>query len=242
MTIDDAPSVDMKQKVDVLVKHNIPCVWFCQGSNIEERPELAMYALQQGHIIANHSYSHPNFSRIPLADCLQEIDKTDAIIQKIYDDVGLSWTHKFFRFPHGDKGDLLFGDLHETPTSEGQKRKDALQAYLRLRGYSQPDFNSVTNAFHRSTGMFHDVDWRWTFDVMEYAPYRDGKYGYRTMEEIFQRMDTHSPEDGLSMHDASTDEIILVHDMPETAEWFQEIVEKLCQKNMEFTNVKNLVH
>ncbi|MBN1888244.1 MAG: polysaccharide deacetylase family protein [Thermoflexales bacterium] len=48
LTIDDAPSPMMREKVDYLVRKKIPAVWFCIGEFLDRRPELALYAIQNG--------------------------------------------------------------------------------------------------------------------------------------------------------------------------------------------------
>ena len=237
MTIDDGPSIDMQQKLDLLIRKNIPCVWFCRGDFLEERPEVVKNAIRAGHHIGNHSYSHPGFSDISLTEAIAEIRKTDTIIQKLYDDSNVEWKHKFFRFPHGDKGDFLHGDLEKIPSEQGQLRKDAIQSYLKLLGYKQPNFSGVTNTYHRNMGILNDIDWRWTFDVIEYATLYDGKYELRTIDEVYKRLDSDHVERGQSINSTNTDEIILVHDMPETTEYFSEIIERLTAKNLQFTDV-----
>ncbi len=223
LTIDDAPSVDMAAKVDLLVRKNIPCVCFCQGNFLEERPRDALHALKAGHIIGNHSYSHPKFSDIPLAEAVVEIQKTDAILQKLYEQAGVPWVRKFFRFPHGDRGDFLYGDRTKEPTAEGKERKDALQALLEVHGYSQPQFGIPS---YKNEG----CDWHWSFDVMEYGMRYQGKYEVETLEEVLQRFDAH-------LIHLDSDEIFLIHDHSETSMHFQMLIERFEAADVCFANV-----
>jgi peptidoglycan/xylan/chitin deacetylase (PgdA/CDA1 family) len=62
LTMDDAPSASFKKKVDFLTAKSIPAVFFCLGKLLEERFGEAVYALNRGYIIGNHSYDHPYFS------------------------------------------------------------------------------------------------------------------------------------------------------------------------------------
>jgi len=75
LTIDDGPSKDRKEKVDILYQYGIQPIWFCIGSEIEKRPEDVIYSIRKGGIIGNHSYSHPRFSQISLEECFEEIEK-----------------------------------------------------------------------------------------------------------------------------------------------------------------------
>src|SRR5579871_1315436 len=104
LTIDDAPSSTMIKEVDYLNSHNIQALWFCVGKNLELYKDEAIYALQKGHILGNHSYSHPHFSEITVEEGYKEIQQTDEIINKIYTLAGIKRPGKFFRFPHSDTG------------------------------------------------------------------------------------------------------------------------------------------
>jgi len=51
LTIDDGPSKDRKEKVDILYQYGIQPIWFCIGSEIEKRPEDVIYSIRKGGII-----------------------------------------------------------------------------------------------------------------------------------------------------------------------------------------------
>ncbi|PJF20635.1 MAG: polysaccharide deacetylase, partial [Phototrophicales bacterium] len=111
LTIDDAPSADCINKLDFLDARGIQAVWFAEGRYIEVRPDAALEIVKRGHILGNHSYSHPQFSSIPLDDCIEEIVKTNTLIKQIYTRAGVLWKQRYFRFPFGDKGDGLYGKV-----------------------------------------------------------------------------------------------------------------------------------
>ena len=80
LTIDDSPSADFMNKLEFLDAHDIKAVWFSQGDNMERRPNMVIQAIQRGHIIGNHAYSHPHFSDLTIDQCFVEIRSTDTII------------------------------------------------------------------------------------------------------------------------------------------------------------------
>lgn len=221
LTIDDAPSVDMKEKVDFLVSKGIPAVWFCTGSFLEKRPELAIYAIKKGFTIGNHSYSHPHFSDLSLEQCFEEIQKTDRIVDGIYRKACVKRPAKFFRFPFGDKG--------------GKIRKEKIQAFLKSLGYTQPKFENVTYRYYRKAGLLDDVDWYWTYDCKEWAIFsEEHSYGIDSLEKVLERMDEDVPEGCRGLNYPDSEEIILTHDHPESTHIFKPIIERLLAKGMIF--------
>ena len=63
---------------------------------LEKDPEPVIEAIQQGFIIGNHSYSHPNFSKISTSKCIEEIDRTDQIIDDLYKQASVERPIKLF--------------------------------------------------------------------------------------------------------------------------------------------------
>lgn len=79
-------------------------VWFCLGQNLVAHRRQGVETLRRGHILANHSWDHPFFSQIGLEESLDQIRRTDALLQDIHNEAGVEWTPKLFRFPYVDEG------------------------------------------------------------------------------------------------------------------------------------------
>ena len=59
LTFDDGPSTKVTGEVlDILAKHNIKATFFQTGSNIRKYPDITRRVYDEGHLVANHSYSH----------------------------------------------------------------------------------------------------------------------------------------------------------------------------------------
>ncbi len=50
--------------LDVLKKHNAPAAFFVVGNFIESEPELIRRMAEEGHIVGNHTWNHPNMAEI----------------------------------------------------------------------------------------------------------------------------------------------------------------------------------
>lgn len=61
LTFDDGPHPEYtRQIMSVLKKHNVKACFFCIGSRAEDQGLLLREMIAEGHILANHSYSHNN--------------------------------------------------------------------------------------------------------------------------------------------------------------------------------------
>lgn len=58
--------------LDVLQAHNAPAAFFVVGHYIETQPELVCRMVQEGHIVGNHTWSHPNMSEITQLSAFQQ--------------------------------------------------------------------------------------------------------------------------------------------------------------------------
>ena len=64
MTFDDGPSATLTPKLlDLLAAHHIKVTFFVLGEMVAEHPEILARAAREGHEIASHSWSHPNFAQ-----------------------------------------------------------------------------------------------------------------------------------------------------------------------------------
>jgi peptidoglycan/xylan/chitin deacetylase (PgdA/CDA1 family) len=85
LTYDDGPNDPHTLKLlDVLAKHSVRATFFMIGRYVQQRPDIARAVAQAGHIIGNHTFTHPRLifksevqTRAELADCHQALE--DAI-------------------------------------------------------------------------------------------------------------------------------------------------------------------
>ena len=81
LTFDDGPHPEYTPRVlDVLAAHGAKASFFLVGRNVERHPEVVGRIVAEGHMLGNHSWSHPSFTRIPLRQQLEEIDRTDRLL------------------------------------------------------------------------------------------------------------------------------------------------------------------
>jgi peptidoglycan/xylan/chitin deacetylase (PgdA/CDA1 family) len=82
MTFDDGPSATLTPKLlDLLAAHHIKATFFVIGENVVEHPEIVARAAREGHEIANHSWSHPNFGKMSDEIVRRQLQQTDDAIK-----------------------------------------------------------------------------------------------------------------------------------------------------------------
>lgn len=83
--------------LDVLREHKIHVTFFLTGRWMLENPTLTRRIVADGHEIANHSFSHPDFTKLDDQAISSQLSQTEQIAQQI---AGVS-TQPYFRFPFG---------------------------------------------------------------------------------------------------------------------------------------------
>ena len=81
LTFDDGPHATLTPKLlDLLAAHHMRATFFVVGQNAADHPEILRRAIREGHEIANHSWSHPNFAKMSDEAVRRELQKTDDAI------------------------------------------------------------------------------------------------------------------------------------------------------------------
>jgi peptidoglycan/xylan/chitin deacetylase (PgdA/CDA1 family) len=97
-TFDDGISKNMARLLDILDQQKIVGTFFIIGESlkIKKNMDLAMEAHRRGHILANHTMTHPNITKIS-ADALRgEVRACEELLEKARGKV----KDKFFRPPY----------------------------------------------------------------------------------------------------------------------------------------------
>ena len=83
--------------LDVLKKHNVPAAFFVTGHYVKSEPDLIKRMAEEGHIIGNHSYGHPDFTKMSKKEVHKELKKLKEAVQAITDQE----TMNYVRPPRG---------------------------------------------------------------------------------------------------------------------------------------------
>jgi peptidoglycan/xylan/chitin deacetylase (PgdA/CDA1 family) len=84
LTFDDGPHPEFTPQVlDALARHQAKASFFLIGDQAERFPDLVRRIAAEGHVIGNHSYSHPEFRRMDLVAQLDEIAAADRALTAV---------------------------------------------------------------------------------------------------------------------------------------------------------------
>jgi len=83
--------------IDILNKENVHATFFFDGSWLKKNIPVAKEIGASGHELSNHAYSHKNMSRLGRQAAIEEITKTETLLEK---ELGVK--NKLFAPPSGD--------------------------------------------------------------------------------------------------------------------------------------------
>jgi peptidoglycan/xylan/chitin deacetylase (PgdA/CDA1 family) len=97
LTFDDGPAANLTPRLlDILKKYNVKATFFVLGKNAKSNLDIIERAQNEGHMIASHSWSHPNFHTLSQAQQTQQVRDTDEVIHSY------ASPRKYFRYPYGN--------------------------------------------------------------------------------------------------------------------------------------------
>ncbi len=211
LTIDDSPSVHMDKKIDFLVSKNIPAVFYARGEYVSKHPDQIINAIDNGFLIGNHSYTHPYFSEISLEECIEEIARTEKLIDECYEAAGKLRPCKIVRFPFADRG---AGPRAKEATSVIERHKvSKLQSFL-LENHFQPLNFQSRDAY---------VDSYWDWDTEDYKTkyIQDPNLYTKQLEEFFKAYQKDTA-------------VILLHDFDRNHDLFEASMAFLLERRVQF--------
>jgi peptidoglycan/xylan/chitin deacetylase (PgdA/CDA1 family) len=109
LTYDDGPNdIVTERLLELLDNHNIRATFFLIGNFVRQRPQIVRAIAASGHLIGNHSMTHPWLAWQSGTRIRHELAGCSAILE---DTVGTPI--RYFRAPHGARRPAVFRIAHE---------------------------------------------------------------------------------------------------------------------------------
>ncbi|MEU5310360.1 polysaccharide deacetylase family protein [Streptomyces sp. NPDC021562] len=97
LTFDDGPNPNYTPHIlDTLAKYDVRAMFFLCGECIVENRELVARMAEEGHVVGNHTWTHPLLTTLDRAEIRDEMESTSDAIQDTYGE-----RPQWFRAPYG---------------------------------------------------------------------------------------------------------------------------------------------
>ncbi|WP_068773486.1 polysaccharide deacetylase family protein [Paenibacillus sp. FJAT-26967] len=97
LTFDDGPDLKFTPQIlDILREHRVKATFFVIGSRAKAHPELIRRMVREGHVVGNHSFSHPYFPKLSEDKFAAQIMDTQYILKPL-----TGYSPKLIRPPYG---------------------------------------------------------------------------------------------------------------------------------------------
>lgn len=87
--------------LDVLKEKNVNAAFFCTLPQVKDEPELIQRMIDEGHIVGNHSVTHPSFAEISTTRITEEVKGMESYLKENF-----NYCEPYFRFPKGEYSEV----------------------------------------------------------------------------------------------------------------------------------------
>ena len=109
LTFDDGPNGDTTLRLlDVLARHEARATFFLIGRFVRKQPGIVQSIARAGHIIGNHTMTHPWLPTLPATKIREELANCNAALEDT-----LSIPIRLFRPPHGARRPYVLQQARE---------------------------------------------------------------------------------------------------------------------------------
>jgi peptidoglycan/xylan/chitin deacetylase (PgdA/CDA1 family) len=109
LTYDDGPNDEATERLlEVLARREVHATFFVIGSFVRQRPELVRAIAAAGHLVGNHTMTHPWLSWQSAARIREELAGCNAVLEDT-----LGAPVRFFRAPHGARRPVVLQTARE---------------------------------------------------------------------------------------------------------------------------------
>ena len=171
--------------LDVLASHQVKAAFFVVGNYIESQPNLIRRMVQDGHIVGNHTWSHPDMSAISdKQQFSQELQKTADAYEACTGETMLS----YYRPPQG-----IYSQENLTMAKElGYRTVFWSLAYVDWDQNQQPTENfamdKLTSRIHDGAVILLHSTSSTNAEILDrlLTEYENMGYEFETLEELFE--------------------------------------------------------
>lgn len=69
--------------LDILKSKGVPAAFFITGHYVKDKPELVKRMVAEGHLVGNHSWSHPDMTKLPPQKIQTELNRVKEAVKEL---------------------------------------------------------------------------------------------------------------------------------------------------------------
>lgn len=108
LTFDDGPGGSTMRLLEGLNERNVKAAFFVVGEKVLQYPDTVLKMKEDGHLIGNHTYSHVQLNTLSCDAAIQEVQKTDDVIEGI-----IGERTEYLRPPYGECAEKMKQELNK---------------------------------------------------------------------------------------------------------------------------------
>lgn len=169
--------------LDTLKKHNVKAAFFLVGHYIKTNPDLVNRMVEEGHIVGNHTFSHPDMSKIASMDAFKE---EITSLETIYKETTGKDMPKYYRPPQGKFSESNLNQAKEL----GYKTVFWSLAYVDWNQDSQPTkeeaFSKLIPRIHNGAVVLLHSTSKTNADILDelLTKWEDMGYTFGTLDQL----------------------------------------------------------
>jgi peptidoglycan-N-acetylglucosamine deacetylase len=191
LTFDDGPNDPHTfHMLEVLAKNEVAATFFMIGRYVQQRPEIAAAVARQGHVIGNHTFTHPNLIFRTSSQVRQEIEACERALSDAVEKKHVS----LFRPPWGARTPMVLRTIRKmgmTPvlwsvtgydwnaSSSGDIEREVRR---QIRG---GDVVLLHDGGHKHMGVDRSFTVHAVNEIIQ--RYKEEGYAFRTVSEMIER-------------------------------------------------------
>lgn len=152
LTFDDGPSFYTQRVLDVLQKNNVKATFFVIGEKIANGRDHLIRIAKEGHKVGNHTWSHPDLTKLTPEQLNEELSKTSNAIKEVVGFPPVEWRPPYELWNADVQQQALALGMIMTLWTYGTDSED-------WKGGSEDVIAQkiISNAAHGSIILMHDV-------------------------------------------------------------------------------------
>src|SRR5262245_4277155 len=104
LTYDDGPNDPCTLRLlEVLARHDIRATFFLIGRYVRQRPDIVLELIKAGHVVGNHTFSHPLLIFQSAAEIRRQLAECQAALDEVTPE-----SSNLFRPPFGGRRPAVF--------------------------------------------------------------------------------------------------------------------------------------